>query len=81
MAADESKEWSITTRRTRPIRDIARDLAEAGLHDVQILEETGIITGSATDEAAARLRKVSGVRKVESTPGPDIGPPNEEFTW
>ena len=64
----KKKTWIITTGGDRPIQDIAKELADAGLKGVQVLHEVGCITGSAEDEAVAKLRKVSGVLDIS----PDV---------
>mgnify|MGYP001574053529 CR=1 FL=1 len=77
----QNKKWEITTSSDRPLRDIAKDLAECGLIDVQVLDEIGVITGLATDKAAAKLHKVPGVKTVEPSIRPDVGPPDSPDTW
>ncbi len=71
----------VTASRDRPIHDIAKDLADAGLKDVQILQEVGIIIGSSEDEVVAKLRKVLGVKDVSPDISIDIGPPDSRETW
>lgn len=56
---------------------IAGRLARAGMTVDQILSTTGIITGSAADQALARLRGLPGVAAVEpdaDLPIPPDGP-------
>jgi len=55
----QRKNWIIIVG-DRSIHDIAKDLAEAGLKDIQTFQEIGSITGSADDETVSRLRKVRG---------------------
>jgi hypothetical protein len=73
--------WNITTSSERSIHDIAKELADAGLHDSQILEEIGVITGSAEDAVAERLRQVRGVVDVSPSTPVDVGPPGSPVTW
>jgi hypothetical protein len=75
------KKLIVTASRDRPIHDIAKDLADAGLKDVQVLQEIGIIIGSSEDEAVAKLRKVRGVKDVSPDISIDIGPPDSRETW
>ncbi len=75
------KKWIVTASSDRPIHDIAKDLADAGLKDIQILQEVGIIIGSSEDEAVAKLRKVRGVKDVSLDISIDIGPPDSRETW
>jgi hypothetical protein len=56
-------------------------LSDAGLSDITSLEEIGIITGSASDEVAQRLRKIPGVVDVSPSGEIGIGPPNSKTTW
>lgn len=71
----------VTTGGDRPIKDVAKELADAGLKDVQVLEEVGSITGSAEEEAVPKLRKVRGIVDVEQDVSVDIGPPGSKDTW
>jgi uncharacterized protein with ACT and thioredoxin-like domain len=75
------KKWIVTASSDRPIHDIAKDLADAGLKDIQILQEVGSIIGSSEDEAVAKLRKVRGVKDVSLDISIDIGPPDSRETW
>jgi hypothetical protein len=75
------KKWIVTTEGDRPIQDIAKELADAGFKDIQVLEEVGSITGSANDEAAAKLRKVRGIVDISKDSPVDIGPPGSKETW
>jgi len=75
------KKWIVTASSDRSIHDIAKDLADAGLKDIQILQEVGIIIGSSEDEAVAKLRKVRGVKDVSLDISIDIGPPDSRETW
>jgi hypothetical protein len=77
----KEKKWIVTTGGDRPIQDIARELADAGLKDIQVLEEVGSITGSANDEAVAKLRKVRGIVDISKDIHVDIGPPGSKETW
>ena len=76
----KAKSWVITTG-GRPIRDIAKDLADAGLVGGQVLEAVGSITGSADDTVVAKLRKVRGVVDVSPDTPIDVGPPDSPDTW
>lgn len=74
----KSKNWVITASEARPLAEIARDLAKAGLKKVQVLDTISLVTGSAGDEVVAKLRKVKGVRAVEEETPTDIGPPDSD---
>lgn len=75
------KEWVVTMGGDRPIDEIARDIADAGLQDAQVLREIGSIIGSAGDDVAAKLRKVRGVVDVSPSTSVDVGPPDSSETW
>lgn len=75
------KVWIFTTSDERPIRDIAKDLANGGLIGSQILEDIGVITGSAGDQVVAKLRNVRGVVDVSPDAPINIGPPDSPNTW
>lgn len=77
----KKKTWIVTTGNDRPIHDIAKDLANAGLKDIQILQEVGSITGSAEDNTVAKLRRVRGVKDVSADLSINIGPPDSRETW
>lgn len=77
----EAKSWIIATSGERPIQDIAKDLADAGLRGAQVLEEISVITGKATDKVLGKLRKVRGVVDVSSDMPIDVGPPDSPTTW
>lgn len=72
----KTKNWVITASDARPLAAIAEDLAKAGLKSVQVLEAIGLVTGSADEAAADRLREVDGVSAVEAEVPVDIGPPD-----
>ena len=77
----KGKGWIVATSGDRPIREIAKDLADAGLAVGQVLEEIGSITGSADAKVVAKLRKVRGVVDVSPDTPIDIGPPGGRETW
>ncbi len=54
----------VTVGDERPIDDIARDLAQAGLAIGETMREIGCITGSAAPAALAAMRGVHGVLDV-----------------
>jgi hypothetical protein len=58
------KLWIIITDRTRPIREVIRELTDAGLVVSHVIEAIGGITGSAEETAVEDLRKVPGVLSI-----------------
>jgi hypothetical protein len=73
--------WIIITDRTRPIREILRELTDAGLVVGHVLETMGGITGSADDHAAHQLRKVRGVIKVWAENGLETSSTATPMRW
>jgi len=77
----QSKTWIVTTSADRPIRDVARDLADAGFSVGQVLEEVGSITGDAAEDSVGKLRAIPGVVDVSPDMPINIGPPDSPETW
>jgi hypothetical protein len=77
----EHKTWIVTTSDERPIKEIRKDLEDAGLSIGHVLEEVGSITGAASDAAVEKLRAVKGVVDVSPDTPVDIGPPGSPETW
>jgi hypothetical protein len=73
--------WIITTSGDRPMREIAKDLAAAGLARAKVLADIGCITGSAPAAAVPKLRTVRGVSDVSPDQPVDLGPPDSSETW
>ncbi len=71
----------ITVGGDRPIQDIAKELVDAGLKNIQVLQQIGSITGSADEEAVKKMRKVRGIVDISPERHIDIGPPGSSFTW
>jgi hypothetical protein len=78
MAARAKPAVIVTLSGERTVRDVARDLRAAGLEIDQVLEETGIVTGTADSGIHARLRTIQGVADVSADHPIDIGPPDSE---
>jgi hypothetical protein len=74
-------ECIVTTSSERPIKDVAKDLAKAGLKVDQVLDEIGSITGTCEPKQLDRLRAVRGVSDVSQSGGVDVGPPGSPTTW
>jgi hypothetical protein len=70
----KGKKWIVTTSGDRSLNDIKKDLTEVGFGVDQVLEDIGVITGTARD--AKRLRSISGVSDVSPDQEVDIGPPD-----
>jgi hypothetical protein len=70
----------VTLSGDRTIKEVVRDLRAAGLKVDQILDATGIVTGSADEKSLARLRRVKGVADVSVDNPVDIGPPDAEIS-
>ena len=70
----------VTLSSERAIKEVTRDLEAAGLHVEQVLDATGIVTGSADAKNIAKLRRVKGVADVSADNPVDIGPPDAEVS-
>jgi hypothetical protein len=68
----------VTLSGERQVRDVARDLRAAGLEIDQVLEETGIVTGTADSRTHATLRRIQGVADVSGDHPINIGPPDSD---
>ena len=78
MAAHAKHAVIVTLSGERKVRDVAHDLRAAGLDVDQVLEETGIVTGTADSGTQDRLRKIQGVSDVSPDYPVDIGPPDSD---
>ena len=76
-----SRNWVVTTSADRPIKDVARDLEDAGFSVGNVNGEIQSITGAAGHESVKKLRKISGVVDVSPDTAIDIGPPDSPKTW
>ena len=77
----KGKRWNITTSGDRSIKEIQKELKGEGFSVDQVHEEVGVITGSATDAVAKKLKGIKGVADVSPEEGIDIGPPDSPVTW
>ena len=77
----ESKKWIITTSGNRSLADVKKDLTENGFEVGEVLNEIGIITGSAGESVAEKLRAISGIADISPDTPIDIGPPGAPETW
>ena len=78
MAAQAKPAVIVTLSGERKVHDVARDLRAAGLNVEHVLEETGIVTGTADSNTHAALRKIRGVVDVSADHPIDIGPPDSD---
>ena len=65
----------ITTSGNRSVKDVARDLKDAGFDVEQVLEEINVVTGKGPADSKDKLRSVQDVVDVEEDHPIDIGPP------
>lgn len=61
------------------VTDLAEHMRQAGLSVDQVLGATGVVTGTASKAATARLRRLSGVQAVEAVDEVRIAPPDSEI--
>ena len=73
--------WIIITDRSRPIRDVLRELTDAGLVVSHVLEAMGGITGTAEDDVVENLRKVRGVMGIRADTSVDEEAPDSSPSW
>jgi len=65
----------ITTSGNRAVKDVARDLKDAGFDVEEVLEEINVVTGKGTAGSMDKLRSVQDVVDVSEDNPVDIGPP------
>jgi hypothetical protein len=75
------KSWIVTTSADRPIKDIADDLVKAGFTLGRVNDAIQSISGTASEDAVDRFRRVNGVVDVAPDDEIDIGPPGSSDTW
>ena len=75
------KKWIVTTSNDREMQDVVKDLEGAGFSISSVFDEIQSIAGSASDEAANKLRSIKGVVDVSPDEPIDIGPPDSPETW
>ena len=71
----------VTTSGQRPLDEVRAELVEQGFTVEQVLEEIGLITGTATDDVVAKARSIKGVTDASPDHPIDIGPPDAPVTW
>jgi len=76
----KQKRWVVTTSGKKPLSDVRKNLVESGFTVDQVLGEIGLITGTAEDDVAERMRNIPGVVDVSPEAGVDIGPPDAPIT-
>ena len=66
----------VTTSGDRELTELTTDLESRGFTPEQVLATTGIVIGSADDDAVEALRDVPGVSDVSPDDDIDVGPPD-----
>ena len=64
MPGKKNELWIVTVSDERPIKKVVADLKAAGFAVEQVLEEIGIVSGSAAPDKVEQLRKIQGVMDV-----------------
>ena len=77
----KEKRWIVTTSGDQSLRDVEQRLSESGLEVDQVLDQIGVIVGTASDDAVEQLRSVAGVVDVSPEETIYIGPPGSSVTW
>jgi hypothetical protein len=75
----EDKKWIITVSKDRLINEVSVDLVKIGLKDVQTLPLIRVITGSADETTANKIRNMSGVVDVEPETSKFVGRSSDEI--
>ena len=70
----------ITTSGNRSIKDVARDLKDAGFDVEEVLEAINVVTGKGKAGSEDKLRSVQGVVDVSEDHPVDIGPPGSPIS-
>ena len=78
---DRKKEWIVTTSGDRSLKDVAADLKKHGFEVKTVLDELGMITGTAGEDVVPKAKKVKGVSDVSASGTIDVGPPGSKQTW
>lgn len=77
----EKRKWIITASGERSLSELKKELTDNGLKVEETMDEIGIISGEADEEAAKKMRSVRGVADVSPDNPIDIGPPDAPVTW
>lgn len=67
--------WMISLDRSRPAAAVRKDLERSGLRDLVVLDAIDCIEGAIELRKVGALRRLPGVRAVESLPDVGIGDP------
>ena len=70
----------ITTSGNRSIKDVARDLKDAGFDVEEVLESINVVTGKGKVGSKDKLRSVPDVVDVSEDHPVDIGPPGSPIS-
>lgn len=76
-----SKKWIITTTGKDKLADIQKELKDSGFTVNEVMHEIGIISGTASDDVADKLRKIAGITDVSPDGDINIGKPGDDQTW
>lgn len=77
----KEKRWVVTTSGDRALKDVRKELVDAGFNVEKVLDAIGCITGTAEDNVAKKARNIPGVVDVSPEQSIDIGPPDAPVTW
>jgi hypothetical protein len=70
----------ITTSGNRSVKDVARDLKDAGFDVEEVLESINVVTGKGTADSKDKLRSIQDVVDVSEDQPVDIGPPGSPIS-
>jgi hypothetical protein len=77
----ERKIWIVTPSGERPPAEARRDLAEAGFDVEAVPDASGVITGEADAQAAAKARRIQGIAGTAEDIAVGVGPPGADSVW
>lgn len=75
MPPSEKQSFVVTLSGSRPIQQVASELSAQGFQVGSVLEQIGVITGSAHPSSLVRLRSHPGIKDISEDQPVDIGPP------
>jgi hypothetical protein len=76
-----SKKWIVTSAGDSPLNELKKQLIEKGFTVEQVMNEIGIITGTAEEDVVEKIKKVPGVADISPDTDINIGNPDSPVTW
>lgn len=73
--------WIVTLSDTSRLAQVKEGLRGCGFKIADVMDEIGVITGTADEQAAEKARRIAGVADVSPETQIDVGPPGSPSTW